>query len=170
MAIAANFLILLSVCSNVLSILFSIINIKQYDFLRGIDAFMSHRFSQCHRTIGFYGIKPVGQVVQLIVKNPYTGKIYHFWLDNAYVAILLRYGVIVYVVFSVLYFVTMAYLKKTQQYYLLCIMCMYSIYGIMENNFFAMAQNIFLLSLSFPIYRVRSMKGLGFLSKVKFVW
>jgi len=68
------------------------------------------------------------------------------------VAILLRYGIIVFILFSVLYIVTMRYLLKTRNYFLIMILCLYAIYGIMENTFFSMTQNIFLLALAAPIF------------------
>lgn len=148
----SNFFIVLAIVSNSVSVFLSIIDVKKHNILKHVDDYMSHRFSQCHRTIGFYGINLFGQDIKLTVKKNITGVIYHFWLDNAYVSLILRYGVIVFFIFSALYICTMVYLKRTQQFLLIAILGLYAIYGIMENNFFAMAQNLFLLTLSYPIY------------------
>ena len=135
------------------------------------DRIMSRRFSQCYRTFKYYGIKLFGQDVQLIVNRPGVGKHYHFWLDNAYMSILLRYGPIVFIMFTVLYVCTMIMLKRMQQYVLVEILCLYAIYGIMENNFYSMSQNLFLLLLSYPIYRhqIQTEAG-GLLRKIRITW
>jgi hypothetical protein len=148
----SNAMILISVCAIVSSVVLSVINVKKIPLLREFDQFMSLRFSQSHRTMQYYGIKLFGQNVRLIFSRPGIGKTYHFWLDNAYMSILLRYGIVVFLIFSVLYIWTMIFLKKEGQHILVAILCLYSIYGIMENNFFYMSQNLFLLLLSYPIY------------------
>lgn len=152
MNVWSNFFIVLAVASNFASVFLSITDVRRNSLFKSVDDYMSHRFSQCHRTIGFYGINLFGQDIKLTVKKNITGVIYHFWLDNAYVALILRYGVIVFFIFSTLYICTLIYLKRTQQFLLIAIMGLYAIYGIMENNFFSMAQNLFLLTLSYPIY------------------
>lgn len=166
----ANVSILIAVFSNVGSVLLSNINVKHFHWLNAFDLIMSRRFSQCYRTMKFYGINLFGQDIQLIVKRPIIDAFYRFWLDNAYMAILLRYGIIVFLIFSLLYFMTMIQLKQTKQFYLLGIMALYSIYGIMENNYFAMSQNMFLLALSFPIFMDNISNRKGFISKFKLVW
>lgn len=167
-----NFLITVSVACIVISLMLSFGQISKYPILKRLDIFMSKRFSHCHRTLNYYGVKLFGQDVQLIINRPALGKFYHFWLDNAYMSILLRYGVIVFFFFSALYIGTMIILKDMQQYMLVEIMCLYAIYGIMENNFFSMSQNLFLLLISYPLYK---RDGLHYerkrlLSKVKVSW
>ena len=102
--------------------------------------------------LSYYGIKILGQEIRLVVSRPALGKVYHFWLDNAYMSILLKYGPIVLIVFLALYLRTMAILKDSGQTFLVEILCLYAIYGIMENNFFSLSQNLFLLLLSYPLY------------------
>jgi hypothetical protein len=145
--------ILLALFSNIFSVIFSFVNVKKYALLNIIDKAMSRRFYHCYRTMKFYGVSLWGKDVQKIVKRHIIGRVYHFWLDNAYMTIVLRYGIIVFCIFSALYISTMFYLKKEKQFVLMEIMCIYAIYGIMENNYFAMSMNIFLLILSYPIYK-----------------
>ncbi len=152
MNLFANVVIVIALISNVGSIFLSTHSLNHNKLLKSFDIVMSRRFSQCYRTMCYYGVKLFGQDVQLIVKRPIIGAIYHFWLDNAYMAILLRYGVVVFLLFSTLYITTLLHLKRTEQYYLMGIMGLYSIYGIMENNYFSMSQNLFLVTLSFPLF------------------
>ncbi len=148
----SNIMIVVAIGANVLSVFLSYIQVKKYPLLKAIDTFMSKRFSLCHKTLQYYGVKLFGQDIKLIFPRPGIGRMYHFWLDNAYMSILLRYGVVVFLIFSSLYIWTMVLLKNTGHHILVSILCLYAIYGIMENNFFSMSQNIFLLLLSYPIY------------------
>ncbi len=145
--------IAVAIVSNIASVFLSIIDVRKNTVLNFIDSVMSRRFYMCYRTMKYYGITLWGQDVQLIVKRHIVGDVHHFWLDNAYMALLLRYGVVVYLLFSTIYIGAMAYIRNAKLYVLLEIMCLYAIYGIMENNFFSMSQNIFLLTLSYPIYK-----------------
>lgn len=149
----SDLLILVALGANAMSLILSFIRVKQIPIINAFDIFMSKRFSQCHRTLQYYGIKLFGQEIQLIVNRPEIGRYYRFWLDNAYMSILLRYGPIVLIFFSSLYIFTMVMLKDMKEYILIEILCLYAIYGIMENNFFSMSQNLFLLLLSYPLYK-----------------
>jgi hypothetical protein len=168
----SGFLIFIAALSNVCSIYLSVINLKKHHIINHVNKLLSFRFSQCHRTMQYYGIKLFGQDVKLIFSRPGIGRTYHFWLDNAYMTILLRYGLIVFAIFSALYIITMHYLKRTEQHFLVAILCLYAIYGIMENNFFSMSQNLFLLLLSYPIYKNVDVieAGKGFMHRVKITW
>ena len=158
--------------SNGVSIFLSVIQVKENPILSRVDVFMSRRFSECHRTLSYYGISILGQNIKLIVKRPIVGKFYHFWLDNSYMSILLRYGPIVLAIFSWLYLYTMIMLKRKGQLVLVEILCLYSIYGIMENNYFLMSQNLFLLLLSYPVYKMIREQGekQGMLSRIRISW
>jgi hypothetical protein len=170
----ANLYIVVAVASNVLSLTLSYIQIRKYPVLDKFDQFMSRRFYLCHQTLKYYGVKLFGQDIQMIVNRPIVGKVYHFWLDNAYMSILLRYGPVVLIVFSGLYIWTMIVLKDMKQYMLLEILSLYAIYGIMENNFFSLSQNLFLLLLSYPIYKHLSYNeeqtNRGLLSRIRLTW
>ncbi len=168
----ASIFIMVALASNALSTFMILIDVRKYRLLSDIDRFMSSRFSQCHRTLKYYGVHLLGQKVQMYVKRPGVGRFYHFWLDNAYASILLRYGIIVFLIFSFLYLYSMVYLKRVGQVFLLEIMSLFAIYGIMENNFYFMSQNMFLLLLSYPIYRYSQSVNSDqpIVTRIKFVW
>jgi hypothetical protein len=147
----STYYIITAIGASVMSVFLSIIDVRKYSFFSIVDSIISQRFHQCYRTYKYYGISWWGEDIQLFVKRP-SGKIFHFWLDNAYVAMLLRYGIIVFVGFSLLYIFTMIKLKSEGRYMLVEIMCLYSLYGIMENNYFSVSQNLFLLLLGGVIY------------------
>lgn len=146
-----KFLIALSIAVNVLSVYLSVIDVRQNAILRTADDLMSRRFSWCHRTLSHYGVTLFGQNVELYGRKLGT-RVHLFYVDTAYVAMLVRYGVIVYIVFSVLYIVAMCYAYKSKRNILLIILTMYAIYGIMENTLCSLTQNVFLFALAFPVY------------------
>ncbi len=144
-------LVLIAIVVNVLSVILSIINVKAYPFLAMIDKRMSYRFSTCFRTLKYYGIKLLGQEINLYISR--MGVLMRrFYIDTSYVAILVRYGIGVYLIFSILYIVAMIYCLKKNNHFMVIVLSMYAIYGIMENSFFAITQNFFLIALSFPLY------------------
>lgn len=144
-------LVLIAIVVNVSSVILSIINVKAYPFLAMIDKRMSYRFSTCFRTLKYYGIKLLGQEINLYISR--MGVLMRrFYIDTSYVAILVRYGIGVYLIFSILYIVAMIYCLKKNNHFMVIVLSMYAIYGIMENSFFAITQNFFLIALSFPLY------------------
>ena len=129
--------ILLAILANLLSVLISIIGVEHNRILMELDRFMSSRFSLCHKVYLHYGITFLGQNLNLnriVMKH----KIIKYYLDMAYMAMLLRYGVLVYFVFSALFIATMIVVYRNKQYMLIVILGTYAIYGIMENTFFSL--------------------------------
>ena len=144
-------IIYLALFSNVFSITMSLINVKRITLLSKLDKLLSLRFSNCYRTIKYFGIHLTGTNVNLYSKK--MGLIYaKFYLDTAYTSILVRYGVIVYIVFSALYIYAMIYWYKKRNYMIVIIFGVYAMYGIMENTLYSLTQNIFLLAIAYPLY------------------
>lgn len=147
----AKAMIAVAVVSNVMSVCLSIVKTKNVAILTRIDLFASKRFSLCHRAIEHYGLSLFGNRIELFGKT--LGRVSRlFYVDTSYVAILLRYGVIVYFIFSAIYLLAMVKVYKEKNFFLCTILCVYAIYGIMENSFYSMTNNIFLIALSTVLY------------------
>ncbi len=146
-----DILVGISIFANLFSVFMSLVDLKSQTFLKIIDRFLSRRFSNCHTAMKVFGIHLFGEEIDLHVKRM-NSTIQLLYLDNAYMTILLRYGALAYLGFSLLFFATVLYCKKKAMIELLTVLCLYSVYGIMEKNFFMLTQNIFLLTMSFPIY------------------
>lgn len=146
-----SIMLFVGVISNIGSVFLSYIDVRKYRILNYFDIIMSKRFTHCHKAIRYYGIPLLGKDINL-----YSTYLRHtfrrFYIDTAYVAIILRYGFIVYILFSIIYLLAMIKSKNISNYMLLIILCIYSIYGVMENSFYALNQNIFLLTLSYALY------------------
>ena len=144
-------IILSSILSNVFSVGLSLINVNKIPILSKIDRMLSFRFSNCYRSIRGFGIHILGSNVNLYSKK--MGLRYaKYYLDIAYTSILVRYGIVVYIIFSTLYIYAMIYWYKKHNYMLVIILGVYAIYGIMENTLYSLTQNIFLLGLAYPLY------------------
>ena len=68
-------------------------------------------------------------------------------------SILLRYGIVDFVIFMTVYILCMRYHVKCGNYSIVVILFVYSIYGIMEAGFYSMAHNIFLLVIGTMLFR-----------------
>lgn len=143
--------IFFAILANVISVAFSVFDFRNVKVLKKLDALMSYRFSWCHKVYDYYGTNLFGQDVQLY-KLSMNHRIHKFYLDTAYMSILVRYGIIVFMLFSVAYIFAMVYFKKVEQYMLVTVFCIYAIYGVMENSLYSLSQNVFLLALSYPLY------------------
>lgn len=136
---------------NISCIVLSIINVKSHSILSKIDKVMSYRFSLCHDVYRKYGLSLLGQNIDMVgyIRGVIGRK---YYMDIAYTTLLERYGIIVYIIFSVVYMMSIYWAYKYSKDMLMIVLCMYSIYGIMEPNYFSLSYNIFLIALSYPLY------------------
>lgn len=139
---------------NVFSIILSYINVDEYPVLARINLWMSARFTSGHRVWEMYGVSFFGQRVYVTPEErALVGVTERLWLDNAYASILLRYGILVFVLFSIAYLWLMRYTASREMYILTIILFMYALYGVMENGLFTLAHNIFLIAFGDLLYK-----------------
>lgn len=143
-----------SVLLNIFSIFLSYINVGNNLILSRIDKWMSRRFSWGHRVWQIYGTSLLGQKVYIneeeVRRIGLTGSLY---LDNAYVSILLRYGILVFLIFSIFYILLERKMIAQKRYLLVMILFLYALYGVMENGLYMTAHNIFLIAFADLLYR-----------------
>ncbi len=149
-----------AVVVNVFSVWLSFFDPAQNALLLSLDKFLSRRFYFGHKMYKYYGITLWGQKVSTLVKDKKYVGIYHQWyLDNAYLSILLRFGIVVYIVFSLLLAFAIFYYVKQENYTMVAILFTYSVYGIMTTGFYMMSHNIFLLTITSPLYMKAGISG-----------
>lgn len=152
-AVLGKALLAFSVLFNILSVYWSIINVKEFRILSRIDLLLSSRFSSCHKVFQIYGISLLGQHVYIFEdERKAIGILSKLYLDNGYMVLLLRYGLTVYIIFSVGYLYAMKYLKDRKQYFIVIILFVYALYGVMENGIFMISHNIFLIIFADILY------------------
>lgn len=139
---------------NILSVTLSYIDVNKYTILSQIDRWMSSRFSWCHRVWQIYGVSFWGQKIYVLWEEVKLAGIKNrLWLDNAYVSILLRYGIVVFLLISFAYMYLIRSMVIRKEYVLAIILFLYSLYGLMENGLFMLSHNIFLLAFSDLLYQ-----------------
>lgn len=143
-----------SILFNVLSILLSYINVNSNPFLSRIDKWVSRRFSWGHRVWQIYGTSFLGQRLYISEEEVRRiGLTSPLYLDNTYLNILLRYGILVFLIFSICYILLVRKMIVRKRYILVMILFLYALYGTMEKGLYMLAHNIFLIAFADLLYR-----------------
>lgn len=146
-------MVLLYGVANLGSVFLSIVGVEWSSVVRRINQLLSARFSSSHRDLEIFGISLLGQHVYISAEErELVGITEKLWLDNGYMALMIRLGVITYLLFSVLYLLVMLYNKREKHDMALIFFAVYAIYGIMENAWFLTKHNLFLLLFATYIY------------------
>lgn len=132
----------------VLSLILSLIDLKKYHFLYLFDTIMGKRFSVCYRDYQLFGISIWGQKVYTTLEERKIAGINEvLFLDNAYMAILLRFGIVVFAIFICAYINNMIY-QKNKNSIITIIFFLYAIYGVFENGIYIASYNVFLITMT----------------------
>lgn len=106
---------------------------------QSLDAWMSYRLSYANRIYRVYGISLLGQQISS-----------SYLLDSGYMDLVLRSGLLIYLVFFAVYITNMIRHRKNTVLYIL--LCTFAFYGVMEYGVYLIARNIFLLSIADILY------------------
>ena len=140
-------------CLSVFSIVFSGIDINKYYILARLDSWLSSRFSVCHKVWSLYGVSFFGQRIYVTEdERKLVGIQSPLWLDNAYVSILLRYGILVFLIFFISYLYLIKVVELQQNDVLMIILFLYALYGTIETGLYMITHNIFLIAFSALLY------------------
>lgn len=161
----------ISIAINCVTVVASFFNPHNNQLFNAIDKFLSHRFIYGYLMYKYYGISIWGQDVQTIIKDTKYAGVYRQWyLDNAYLSILLRFGIVVYMLFSILWIAAIIYYLSNDDYTMVIILFTYSVYGIMTTGFYMMSHNIFLLTIANQIYNKKYIVNTKKHKWVKFIF
>lgn len=146
---------------NVLSIILSYIDVNRNLLLSRIDKWMSGRFSWGHRVWQIYGTSFWGQQIYMTEEEVRgIGLTSRLYLDNAYLSILLRYGIPVFLICTFFYIFLVREMIIQKRNILVIILFVYALYGTMENGLYMMAHNIFLIAFADLLYQKMGNKEL----------
>lgn len=144
---------------NVLSIIFSYIDVNRNTILSQLDKWMSGRFSWGHKVWQIYGTSFFGQKIYVYEEEVrLIGLISRLWLDNAYLSILLKYGIPIFLVFSSSYIFLVRRMIVQKNHILVIIFFLYALYGTMETGLYMVTHNIFLISFADLLYQKTNTK------------
>jgi hypothetical protein len=142
---------LASIFAMIISILFSIIDVKKYTLLNKLDQLASIRFSAAHKVYEIYGISLLGQRIFISEEERLlVGINEKLYLDSSYCTLLIRFGVLSFLIFVIAYFYTFYKFKNIPV--MAVIFFTYSVYGIMEQNLISLMHNVFILTLAWTLY------------------
>ncbi len=139
---------------NFFSVVFSYIDVNRNFILARINSWMSSRFSVCHKVWSLYGVSFFGQRIYVTEsERELVGIKNKLWLDNSYVSLLLRYGILMFLIFSIGYLCLIKSMLIKREYVLAIILFLYAVYGLMETGWYMITHNIFLIAFSTLLYR-----------------
>ncbi len=152
-------LLVISAFCNVASVFLICFDFTKYSWFLEINNLLSRRFWSSHIVLQIYGITWLGKRVYITgQERALVGMIQNLYSDNAYGTLLIRYGIIVYILFSAMYLYNMNIQIKKKKTALVFFLCLYAICGVMENSFLSMSLNIFLLSIKSIFYKENNLK------------
>ena len=134
------------------SLILTWIDVKQYPFFRLFDLLMSARFSVCHQILKLYGSTFLGQPIYVgNAARTMLGITYDTYMDNAYVTLWMRYGLIFALLFIVVYIAQYKLFREFPK--VTMVLFIFSIYGIMESGLYQLYHNIFVLLFAYLLYQ-----------------
>lgn len=149
-----------SLLVNAGSVCLSLIDVFHYPVLKKLNQILSIRFSEGYKMYNLYGFTWLGQqVIGGENECRLAGITEVRYLDNSYLTLLLRYGIWVYLLFTIFFFLLLWKLYCLKQYKLLLLLSVNAVYGIMENSVYMMAYNIFIITMGMLVYRRKSVSG-----------
>ena len=142
---------------NAISVILSNIDLSKYPVLSLFDNAISSRFSICNHDIDVCGLTWFGQEVNVLSSEVFSklGISYAHvvvTLDNSYIAILLKYGIVMFAVFSALFLYNMYVQIQKQRSAIVILLFLTAVYGVTERSLFMLSINIFLLSFADVFY------------------
>lgn len=139
--------------ANLGSVVLSLLDLKSHPFWKQVDRLLSIRFSAGHRVYELYGMKWLGHIVYVTeAEREAVGITETLYLDNSYMTLLIRCGILVYLLFTVSFLLLLWKVYKAEEYNLLIILTVYSIYGIMEKCVYVLGMNAFILMMARLLY------------------
>ena len=142
-------LIIVGLVANFYSVFFTINSVSKYSFSKILDKFASYRLFYTNKSYSMYGITVWGQ--QIILKFAWERGYSETYLDNSFATLLLRYGVLCYVLYTIASFFVFEYLKKKDFALLICFFTFYFM-GVMNSSVLSVGTNVFVLCFSYAIY------------------
>lgn len=137
----------LSLAFNIYSIFVGKNGVDIHPLVAKVDSFASDRLLYSHIVFDYYGFGLFGQTI-----NVGRGEYADFsFLDNSYIDLLLRQGLLVYLIITVVILLTIFKQSKADMFYG-SILFIYALLGITTNGAFNIASNPFILSACYLLY------------------
>lgn len=132
-----------------------------------IDDTFSSRIEQMHEYFTFYKINLFGQPLasHYTLSSIETSNLYT--LDNGYLHLLLGFGIVIFVLFLLAYFLVTKQAIKDKNYIVLIIIAVYAVYGFSETMILRFSYNFSLILFSALIWKQINSKRILKYSQLK---
>ena len=151
--IVSSILVLLGIGVNFYSIFFTINDVAKYRIPSIIDKFASSRLFYTNKSFNMYGFKTFGQ--EIILKFAWEKGYMETYLDNSFATLLLRYGVVMYILYTIASIFVFKKLKETDFAMLICFFVFYFM-GVMNSSVLSVGQNVFMLCFGTVMFSNRN--------------
>ena len=150
-------LLFLGMGVNLYSIYFTINSVSKYKITYLIDRFASSRLFYTNKSFSMFGLSFIGQEIYL--RFAWQKGYSETYMDNSFATLLLRYGIVWYLIYTVASWFAFKRLMKNDFALLICFFVFYFM-GVMNSSVLSVGTNVFMLCFA-PVM---------FLSKIRFVW
>lgn len=133
-------------CMALLSYLFLIIYPMHIYYLDKLNKFLSRRIELSYNAVNISGINWFGSVDKSWINQ--------YYVDNAYINLLITYGVVITIICILLYLISGFYYWKNEEYYILILLATMSVYAFMEYSPVNVTWNPILLFMSDGIFKM----------------
>lgn len=146
-------LAVIPILANAFCVLYSL-GFDSLPFARKLDGLLTLRLGFAFSIYSKFGISLLGTILPpmfsdvIIDGEPF----YMPWLDASYMDLLLRYGLLTYLLYSGLYAATAFRIRKSGNLMLLGILTVYAAHGIMENSLYILRFSIFPIAMAVVLY------------------
>lgn len=123
-------------------------------WLRALNHFLGGRIYLASKSLYIYGFDWLGKPIQWVGnglnQNGQRNTLSYLYVDNMYIQILQKYGLLFLLIFTLLMTVTMILLFKQGRYLLLLIFIVYAFHATIDDLTFNLHYNLFLVLMSLP--------------------
>lgn len=144
----------LPILCGVTSIVFAVLDINKYKLISYLNDLFNTRVYNCYKFLHEYGISILGQKIEIIgTKIASQLNITPKILDNAYMYILISFGIVVFIIFIVGYMILIKRIIIIKEYSILIIIISYLVLGLMETYLFYPFINFTIVLLTKSIFK-----------------
>lgn len=141
--------------------IFCVVYSLGYDILplaKKFDTVLTNRLFSAFLIYKTFGVQPLGSILPPMFSQLMVNEVFFNmpWLDASYMDLMLRYGVLIYLLYSGLYIAAAFRIRKTGNLMLLGIMATYAAHGIMENSLYILRFSIFPIAMAAMLYGSKS--------------
>ncbi len=138
---------------TIVSILCTIFYSPSNSFLYSLDKITSYRLYYSNYFYNTYGFSLLGQkVVTISTEYAMLNGVNALVLDNVYIQLLVRYGVLVYSIFAIMFIKSSYYAFKERNMYMFIIIIVLVLFGLMESQILIIETCPFLIYFNNVVY------------------